>query len=180
MPLHEGRFQSNSLEDTLPLLPPSTVSENRLRSITDHPDFYAPSTFEQSDEPSAFPSPPPSPRGEANTEPVKPADSQPRHGKFQNEEEYLAALKAWAETKMYMEPERGLVGFYGKETIQDIINRPGGGFRSQAKDKKNKQSAQSLDQSAETPAERPELQQQRRKSSISQWIERRRRSSRPN
>lgn len=42
---------------------------------------------------------------------------------YKSEEDYLAALKAWAEDKALMQPgeKNGLEGFYGRETMQECI-----------------------------------------------------------
>jgi hypothetical protein len=48
---------------------------------------------------------------------------QPYKG-FASEAEYLAALHAWAETKKYVQPDSGLVGFYGRTTVEELANRP--------------------------------------------------------
>jgi hypothetical protein len=48
---------------------------------------------------------------------------QPYKG-FASEAEYLAALHAWAETKKYVQPDSGLVGFYGHTTVEELANRP--------------------------------------------------------
>lgn len=44
---------------------------------------------------------------------------------FPSEEEYLEALRAWAESKKYLQFDRTLVGFYGATTMQEYASRPG-------------------------------------------------------
>jgi hypothetical protein len=44
---------------------------------------------------------------------------------FPSEEEYLAALKAWAEEKKYIQHDTMLTGFFGNTTMQELASRPG-------------------------------------------------------
>ena len=48
-----------------------------------------------------------------------------RYGIHRNEEEYLAALRAWAEEKQYVQLDKkgGLPGFYGNEELKDRAER---------------------------------------------------------
>lgn len=44
---------------------------------------------------------------------------------FPSEEEYLAALRAWAEEKKYIQHDTMLTGFFGNTTMQELASRPG-------------------------------------------------------
>ena len=44
---------------------------------------------------------------------------------FASEEEYLAALKEWAEEKKYVQHPTMLTGFFGPTTLQELASRPG-------------------------------------------------------
>lgn len=49
---------------------------------------------------------------------------QPYRG-FASEEEYLAALRAWADSKRFVEPtDTTLHGFYGETTMDELASRP--------------------------------------------------------
>ena len=53
------------------------------------------------------------------------ADPTPRpYRGFPSEEAYLDALREWAESKKYIQYDRGLQGFYGSVTMQDYASRP--------------------------------------------------------
>jgi hypothetical protein len=43
---------------------------------------------------------------------------------FASEEEYLEALREWAEQKKYITHDTMLTGFYGKTTMQEYASRP--------------------------------------------------------
>jgi hypothetical protein len=44
---------------------------------------------------------------------------------FPSEQAYLDALKAWAQSKMYYETGDQMSGFYGKETVDDVLHKQG-------------------------------------------------------
>lgn len=44
---------------------------------------------------------------------------------FDSEEEYLEALREWAEEKKYISHSMTLTGFYGGTTMQEFASRPG-------------------------------------------------------
>ena len=137
--------------DTHPLLlpPPATDDPPPFDS---HAEFYTPAAHQRARLQSA-PSPVPphssAPRG-SPTNPFRPPQSTlnhqtlPRHSTdtddnasllpaytparyrgHATEEEYLAALRAWAEEKLYTQPadKSTLVGFYGAETMKERIAR---------------------------------------------------------
>ena len=60
----------------------------------------------------------------ATSTPPNPA-SATRYGRHRNEEEYLAALRAWAEEQQYVQLDKngGLHGFYGHEELQERAQR---------------------------------------------------------
>lgn len=50
--------------------------------------------------------------------------SRPYRG-FPSEAHYLAALRAWAESRQYADPfETGLIGFYGTSTMGEMASKP--------------------------------------------------------
>ena len=129
--------------DTLPLLPPPANDDPP--SFDSHPEFYAPAARQRTRLQSApnLPTTDSSPRG-SPTNPFRPPQnnlnqrSQDTDGasllpaytpaKYRGhatEEEYLAALRAWAEEKLYTQPadKSTLVGFYGAETMKERIAR---------------------------------------------------------
>lgn len=134
--------------ETLPLLPPPANDDPP--SFDSHPEFYAPTARPLTRLQSApvLPTNDSSPKG-SPTNPFRPPQSTlnqqslPRHStdtdsasllpaytpaKYRGhatEEEYLAALRAWAEEKLYTQPadKSTLVGFYGAETMKERIAR---------------------------------------------------------
>ena len=54
---------------------------------------------------------------------VQTSDVQSYRG-FASEAEYLAALRAWADSKKFAEPDDALVGFYGQTTMEEYCSRP--------------------------------------------------------
>ncbi|OAP60314.1 hypothetical protein AYL99_05316 [Fonsecaea erecta] len=44
---------------------------------------------------------------------------------FPSEQAYLDALKEWAQSKMYYESDEQLQGFYGTNTLDDILSKQG-------------------------------------------------------
>ena len=55
---------------------------------------------------------------------------------FPSEADYLAALRAWAEDKQYIQLDTALIGWYGKKTTEDFLNQPGLGLRTKSKAQK--------------------------------------------
>jgi hypothetical protein len=55
---------------------------------------------------------------------------------FPSEADYLAALRAWAEEKEYVQFDTALVGFYGTKTKADYLSKPGLGLRKKSKAQK--------------------------------------------
>ncbi|KAF6226209.1 hypothetical protein HO133_009075 [Letharia lupina] len=123
--------------DTLPLLPPPANDDPP--SFDSHPEFYAPAARQRTRLQSAPNLPPTdsSPRG-SPTNPFRPpqnnlnqqsqdtdAYTPAKYRGHATEEEYLAALRAWAEEKLYTQPadKSTLVGFYGAETMKERIAR---------------------------------------------------------
>ncbi|KAM0804381.1 hypothetical protein BDR22DRAFT_885641 [Usnea florida] len=95
-------------QDRLPLLPPPLTDDPP--PFSSHPEYHT--------------SPPPS--TDTDTASVLPAYTPAKYrGHHATEEEYLAALRAWAEEKMYTQPadKSTLVGFYGQETMKERIAR---------------------------------------------------------
>lgn len=43
---------------------------------------------------------------------------------FPSEQAYLRALNEWADSKRYIQPDAGLVGFYGTTTMEQYASRP--------------------------------------------------------
>ncbi len=65
----------------------------------------------------------PAPRHPFRLETEPAPSSRPYRG-FPSEAHYLAALRAWAESKQYAEPfETGLVGFYGTKTMGELASK---------------------------------------------------------
>ena len=171
--------------DTAPLLPPSASSAAIKQSPaaepctnppnSDPPEYYAPpaSTAPPGARRVRFSTPPPSPppASDPDNTSLLPSYSAAKYGNYTSEADYLAALRAWAEEKAFVEPgDNGLIGFYGKTTMEGYIQRPGGGVRSKRKEK------------AETKKEegkgaRHLEGKERRRSGVSQWLARKRQGS---
>ena len=78
---------------------------------------------------------------------------------------------------MYIEPgDTSLEGFYGKMTIQDYIDRPGGGFRSKPK-KERREDRERKSEVVDGPGN-GEYEVRRRKGSLSRLLGRKRSESR--
>jgi hypothetical protein len=76
---------------------------------------------------------------------------------FPSEEDYLAALRAWAKDKEYVQFDTALIGFYGRKTKEDYINQPGLGLRKKAKERKEeKRRATILGESERSGSAAPE------------------------
>jgi hypothetical protein len=56
---------------------------------------------------------------------------------FPSEADYLAALRAWAEEKQYVQFDTALVGWYGTKPKADYLSKPGGlGLRKKSNPQK--------------------------------------------
>jgi hypothetical protein len=55
---------------------------------------------------------------------------------FPSEAAYLAALRAWAAEKEYVQMDTALIGWYGRKTKEDYLNQPGLGLRTKYKARK--------------------------------------------
>ena len=167
--------------DTAPLLPPPASSTTNDHSPamepstnppdSDPPEYYAP--------PASIPTPgarrvrfsSPPPASEPDNSSLLPSYSAAKYGNYASEADYLAALRAWAEEKAFVEQgDHGLVGFYGKTTMEGYIQRPGGGVRSKRKEKRETGKEGEGDEIIEG-------KERRRKSSVSQWLARKRHGS---
>ena len=157
--------------DAAPLLSPSAVATTPASPPPPQnpPDYSAPSSA--SIRRVQFHSPPPSLRSEADNESLLPSYAiAAKYGKYGSEDKYLAALKAWAEQQTYIEPgDTALEGFYGKMTIQDYIDRPGGGWRSKSKKERR---AEKLEGQKREGGESGQGERRRRKSSLSKLLSR--------
>lgn len=155
---------SSAANDHSPAAEPSIDSPN-----TNPPEYYAPpaSTPPPNTRRVRFNTPPPA--SDPDNTSLLPSYSAAKYGNYTSEADYLTALRAWAEEKAFVEPgETGLVGFYGKTTMEGYIQRPGGGVRSKRREK--------IDTKEEKGAENTEGKE-RRKSSVSQWLARKRHGS---
>ncbi|KAL8825861.1 MAG: hypothetical protein Q9170_007631 [Blastenia crenularia] len=109
-----------------------------------------------------------------------------RYGNYATEEEYLAALREWAEEKSYvvLGGKTALTGFYGRETMRDYASREGGGMRVKKKEEEREWEGHCEEGMLEERwdrwvGERDEGKgdggvERRRKSNIGQWLSRRR------
>ena len=55
---------------------------------------------------------------------------------FPSEADYLAALRAWAKEKEYVQFDTALIGWYGQKTKEHYLSQPGLGLRKKAKARK--------------------------------------------
>ncbi|KAF1827536.1 uncharacterized protein K489DRAFT_375646 [Dissoconium aciculare CBS 342.82] len=62
---------------------------------------------------------------------------------YPSEAHYLAALRAWADSKRYVENDSALVGFYGQTTMAEYCGRPRVefGFKKMMRERKKKRDA---------------------------------------
>ncbi|KAL8793312.1 MAG: hypothetical protein Q9195_004089 [Heterodermia aff. obscurata] len=167
--------------ETTPLLPPpaSSATNNHLPAAdpspnlpnSDPPEYYAPPASNARRVRFSTPPPSPPPASDPENTSVLPSYSAAKYGNYTSEADYLAALRAWAEEKAFIEPgDTGLVGFYGKTTMEGYIQRPGGGMRSRRKEK--------VDRKKEEGKGAGDVEsKERRRSSISQWLARKRQGS---
>ena len=169
---------SEADHDTAPLLPPQAATNDHSPAIepstnppnSDPPEYYAPpaSTSTPNARRVRFSTPPPA--SEPDNSSLLPSYSAAKYGNYASEADYLAALRAWAEEKAFVEQgDHGLVGFYGKTTMEGYIQRPGGGVRSKRKEKGETRKGGKEDEIIEG--------KERRKSSVSQWLARKRHGS---
>lgn len=63
---------------------------------------------------------------------------------FPSEADYLAALRAWAKDKEYVQFDTALIGFYGRKTQEDYLSQPGLGLRKKAKARKEEKRGASI------------------------------------
>lgn len=112
-----------------------------------------------------------------------PPYTEARYGKYGSEAEYLAALRRWVEAKSCERPGDSdpLFGFYGQKTMNDYANQDGPGLSFRRNRKEKKWGSVSEERPARNEATEEQAQgqgqQRRRKSSISQWLNRRRTGS---
>ena len=120
--------------DRLPLLSPPALDPTERPSFDSHPpEYYAPQNQNQTQAPRnfRFQSPPtdipPQNLNDADAESLLPPYSPPA-GSYRghnSEAEYLAALRAWVEEKAFVQlhDNCALPGFYGKETMEEYITK---------------------------------------------------------
>jgi hypothetical protein len=109
-----------------PIPPRSPQRPQRVRFTSPQPLTLDPET--RSLAPSVAPSLAPS-YSATGAAPLPAYTQKSRYGPYSSEAEYLAALREWVEEKAFQHPEdnpHALVGFYGKKTTQDYLNKPGG------------------------------------------------------
>ena len=169
-----------SSADQLPLLSPPALDLPSFDSRP--PEYYAPHPhldLTQSQQNATT--------DNADTQSILPPYSPPT-GSYRghaSEAEYLAALRAWAEEKMYDQPKDkcALPGFYGKETMRDCIAKnPELGLRlGRKKTKESKTEGEGEGgaeaarmQRSETDGVEDESRTGRRKSSFGGWLSRKR------
>ena len=121
------------------------------------------------------------PQKETDNESLLPTYSAAKYGIYGSEAEYLAALKAWVQEKAFVEPsETTLVGFYGKTTMEEYANKPGG-VRTSCRDKKGQkvgaqaqvleEPPQSADETKSPKAEGVNAET-KKKGSVTRWLKR--------
>ena len=175
-----------SSTDQLPLLSPPALD---LPSSDSHPpEYYAPHPHLPSHSLSQPITTQPyqtATTDNVDTQSILPPYSPPT-GSYRghaSEAEYLAALRAWAEEKMYVQPQDkcALPGFYGKETMRECIAKnPELGLRlGRKKRKESKVEGEGEGegegvQRRETDGVVEEGRTGRRKSSLGGWLSRKR------
>lgn len=172
-----------SSTDQLPLLSPPAIDLPSFDSYP--PEYYTPhahlTSHTQSQRNATT--------DNVDTQSILPPYSPPT-GSYRghaSEAEYLAALRAWAEEKMYDQPKDkcALPGFYGKETMRDCIAKnPELGLRLGRK--KRKENKMEVEGEVEREGEGERVQKRetngvteegrtgRRKSSLGDWLSRKR------
>ena len=170
--------------DTAPLLlpPAPSATDNQSPAAepstnppnSDPPEYYAPPapTARPHTRRVRFSTPPPSPPPAADPDNTSllPSYSAAKYGNYTSEADYLAALRAWVEEKTFVDPgDTGLVGFYGKTTMEGYIQRPDGGMRSKRKEK--------VETKEEGNGAGNIERKERRRSSVSRWLARKRQGS---
>ena len=99
-----------------------------------------------------------------------------RYGVHQSEEEYLAALRAWADERQWVQlGDGGLHGFYGDECLEDRSRRMKA-ERKADKEAKAREKAQKREL-ARRQTEDGESRGSKRKASMTQWLAKRRQSN---
>ncbi|CAF9937301.1 MAG: hypothetical protein ALECFALPRED_007165 [Alectoria fallacina] len=201
--------------DTLPLLPPSAIDDPP--SFDSHSEFNSPAAARprprtrlqsapllptKDSSPTGSPTDPfrspqsslnqqSLPRNSTDTDDASllPAYTPAKYRGHATEEEYLAALRAWAEEKLYTQPadKSTLVGFYGAETMKERIARqPPLKMRIGRKRKESKmgesvvQEGQGVQEDEAVVGKvvreqgNGEAERRRRRSSIGNWLSRKR------
>ena len=107
---------------------------------------------------------------------VLPPYHSAKYGIHKNEEDYLAALRAWAEEKQYVEvaSNGGLPGFYGNEELKDRAERAKATRKAEKEVKARKREARRGPVAGVIPEEQAPGG---RRQSISQFFGRRRQSN---
>jgi len=160
-------------------------------SFESHFEYYGgqPHSRDFQPPPPAFPAQRPAAREGADNEYLAPSlppyATAARYGRYKTEAEYLAALKAWVEEKACERvggDQNGLIGFYGSKTMDHYATRPGGvrsGMSSRKKSSSISEQGPGSELQATKSADSTATGEQgrRRKSSISQWLSRRRGNS---
>lgn len=114
-------------------------------------------------------------QADSDAQSLLPPYSTAKYGIHKSEAEYLTALRAWAEEKSYdkADSQGGLVGFYGSATMEERNSKLKEENRKAKEEKQRSRRRSEIDE-AQPGAEE---QRQRRKSGLSQWLGRRRRTS---
>ncbi|KAK3170153.1 hypothetical protein OEA41_009539 [Lepraria neglecta] len=184
--------------DRLPLLSPPALDPTERPPFGSHPpEYYAPQTQNQTQAPRnvRFQSPPtdipPRNLNDADAESLLPPYSPPA-GSYRghnSEAQYLAALRAWAEEKAFVQPHDkcALLGFYGKETMEECIAKNPELRLGRKKGRKGSKGGKGGEASRGEEAgagegvvedlqrdEGASAEGRRRKSSIGQWLSRKR------
>jgi len=168
--------------DEIPLLPPPAQAFDE--------EEHGPPSFE-SEFPRGYYQPRPQIFSQSQTQPVLPTSTQAtnanapadtgsilppysasKYGRHKNEDEYLAALRAWAEEKTFatVDPRGGLTGFYGAETMDERKAKLNEERRLRKMRKMSESAARGSSGAGDAQGGE---QKQRRKSSIGNWLKRR-------
>lgn len=150
-------------------------------SATDLPEYYAPPLASEAvnrDEKT-----PAGPRAAPDNASLLPGYTPTKFGKYgryKDEEEYLEALRDWADDRQYtsLKDDKGrettLEGFYGAKTMHDyeVQERPEFRWRRRSSANRWSMSAGVDDNAAESSAAGERPQAGRRRSSIANWLKR--------
>ena len=203
--------------DIHPLLPPPANDDPP--SFDSHPEFYAPGARQRarlqsapvlptvdsssSSSPRGSPTNPFRPpqntlnqqslrRDSADTDNASllPAYTPAKYRGHATQEEYLAALRAWAEEKLYTQPadKSTLVGFYGSETMKERTARAPPPLKMRiGRKRKGSKAGEGVGQEGQGGPEdealegevmreqgNGEVERRRRKSSLGNWLTRKR------